>query len=107
MSSTARSPTIRDTQTTRVRGEGIAPHFGCLPLPPELPVKNEESESSPEVSRRDFLVRAGQFGALTAISPVVGRGILSMRGGPSRFAQGLAKQEPTNLYAGLHWRMLG
>jgi len=106
MSSIARSPTIRDTPTTRLRAEGFAPHFGCLALPPELPVKNEESESHAEVSRRDFLVRAGQLGALTAISPLVGRGILSMRGSPF-FAEALARQEPTNLYAGLHWRMLG
>src|SRR5689334_5927881 len=54
------------------------------------------------VSRRDFLVRAGQLGALTALGP----GILQ---GLEHYAAvaGAGAQQSSALYPGLHWRMLG
>ena len=58
-------------------------------------------------SRRDFLLRAGQFGALTVIAPRFGRAILSMPGVTAAEAAELARQQAGSLYAGLHWRMLG
>jgi len=70
-------------------------------------VKNEETPSNLDVSRRDFLVRAGQLGALTAIAPSIGRGLLSRRAESEWLAEGIARQDPANLYAGLHWRLLG
>ena len=52
------------------------------------------------LSRRDFLVRAGQLGALTALSP----GIID---GLERYAAVGNAQQLAALYPGLHWRMLG
>jgi photosystem II stability/assembly factor-like uncharacterized protein len=51
-------------------------------------------------SRRDFLLRAGQLGALTAIGP----GILH---GLERYTAAVGVQQTAALYPGLHWRMLG
>ena len=51
-------------------------------------------------SRRDFLVRAGQFGALAALSPSFARRLEAL----SRVTQ---SQQIAALYPGLHWRMLG
>jgi photosystem II stability/assembly factor-like uncharacterized protein len=60
-----------------------------------------------EFSRRDFLLRAGQFGALTVVAPRFGRALLSMPGVTAAEAAELARQQAGSLYAGLHWRMLG
>ena len=54
------------------------------------------------VSRRDFLVRAGQLGALTALHPGIIHGLEQYAAVGSGSAQQLAA-----LYPGLHWRMLG
>ena len=51
-------------------------------------------------SRRDFLLRAGQLGALTAMGP----GILQ---GLERYTAAVGVQQTAALYPGLHWRMLG
>jgi photosystem II stability/assembly factor-like uncharacterized protein len=60
-----------------------------------------EPEAAPDaLSRRDFLVRAGQLGALTALSP----GILH---GLERYSSAAGMQQVGALYPGLHWRMLG
>ena len=90
-----------------MRADRFTPQFDTKAPPAELHLKNDESQSRPEVSRRDFLVRAGQLGALTAISPLVGHEILAMRGEPALLAEGMLRQEPASLYAGLHWRLLG
>ncbi|MCU1347818.1 MAG: hypothetical protein JWO56_848, partial [Acidobacteria bacterium] len=66
----------------------------------------------PDFSRRDFLVRAGQYGlAFSVINPQL-RGLL--RGDPALpvaqedLARGiLTAPVPANLYSGLRWRMLG
>ena len=52
------------------------------------------------LTRRDFLVRAGQLGALTAIGPNVIHGF-------ERYAVAGAAQQVAALYPGVHWRMLG
>ena len=57
-------------------------------------------ESDGTVSRRDFLVRAGQVGALAAIP-------LNLRRELERFARQGQAQQAAALYPGLHWRMLG
>ena len=65
---------------------------------------NEKPDGS-DFSRRDFLVRAGQFGALSMVAPRF-RSILeseAFRG----YSSLSGVQEPTSLYAGLHWRHLG
>ena len=51
-------------------------------------------------SRRDFLVRAGQLGALTALSP-------SLRFRLEALSKLPGSQQAQSLYPGLHWRMLG
>ena len=52
------------------------------------------------LSRRDFLVRAGQLGALTVVHPGLVHGL-------ERYAAVAGAQQAAALYAGFHWRMLG
>ena len=52
------------------------------------------------LSRRDFLVRAGQLGALTALGPGLVHGL-------ERYVAISGAQQVAALYPGLHWRMLG
>src|SRR3954466_10876222 len=62
-----------------------------------------ESEAARDaLSRRDFLVRAGQLGAVTALGP----GIIHSF---ERYAAAATPgaQQVSALYPGLHWRMLG
>ena len=66
---------------------------------------NQESDES-EFTRRDFLIRTGQLGAVAMVAPRF-RALLES---PSAFRQlsyGAGAQEPASLYAGLHWRHLG
>jgi photosystem II stability/assembly factor-like uncharacterized protein len=66
---------------------------------------NEKSDES-DFSRRDFLVRAGQLGAVAVVAP----SFRTLFASPSAFRElsyGAGVQEPTSLYAGLHWRHLG
>ena len=51
-------------------------------------------------SRRDFLVRAGQLGAIAALSPSLSRRLDAL-------TRAAAAQQVSALYPGLHWRMLG
>ena len=57
-------------------------------------------ESNDALSRRDFLLRAGQLGALTALGP-------DLRIPLERLAASYGAQQAAALYAGLHWRMVG
>src|SRR4051795_11432745 len=60
-----------------------------------------ESEAARDaLSRRDFLVRAGQLGAVTALGP----GIIHSF---ERYAASPGAQQVAALYPGLRWRMLG
>src|SRR4051812_28257016 len=72
--------------------------------------KDDEQDSRNGVSRRDFVVRAGQFGALT----VLGAGFvnelaaLPVHMPPALMHSGAARAATiTDLYSGLRWRMLG
>src|SRR5262249_44999288 len=56
-------------------------------------------------SRREFLIRAGTLGsALTLMGPNAARAMLGKRAFDTN---GIAHQEATALYSGLHWRLLG
>jgi len=57
-------------------------------------------ESAGSVTRRNFLVRAGQVGALAALP-------LNLRRELERFAALNDTQQAAPLYPGLHWRLLG
>src|SRR3954471_7878311 len=72
--------------------------------------KDDEQDSRNGVSRRDFVVRAGQFGALT----MLGSGLvnelaaLPVHMPPAFMHSGAARAATiTDLYSGLRWRMLG
>jgi|tagenome__1003787_1003787.scaffolds.fasta_scaffold20982274_2 photosystem II stability/assembly factor-like uncharacterized protein len=60
----------------------------------------ESKAARDALSRRDFLVRAGQLGAVTALGP----GIIHSL---DRYAAAPGAQQVAALYPGLHWRMLG
>ncbi len=61
-----------------------------------------------DFSRRLFLRRAGQLGALAAVAPSVGHELFES---PARYISAdlhsAAQQEASGLTPGLHWRMLG
>jgi len=62
-----------------------------------------ESEAARDaLSRRDFLVRAGQLGALTALAPGLVHGLEQYSA-----VRTWGTQQGAALYPGLHWRMLG
>src|SRR3954471_7556528 len=71
---------------------------------------DDDQDSRNGVSRRDFVVRAGQLGALT----VLGSGLvnelaaLPVHMPPALMHSGAARAATiTDLYSGLRWRMLG
>jgi photosystem II stability/assembly factor-like uncharacterized protein len=66
---------------------------------------NEKPDDS-DFTRRDFLVRAGQLGAVAMVGPSF-RALFESPGGFRELSYGASAQEPTSLYAGLHWRHLG
>ncbi len=78
-------------------------------------VKEDESGES-QVSRRDFLCRAGQAGGVVLIAvPGLRRGFMglpSVAGLPARglahgIPSGMAGSYPQSLFSGLQWRLLG
>jgi photosystem II stability/assembly factor-like uncharacterized protein len=64
------------------------------------PLEPNESDS---LSRRGFVVRAGQFGALAVLGPAIGHELAATL--PRSFLANRAAI--TDLYSGLRWRMLG
>ena len=62
---------------------------------------DRDPAATPPVSRRDFLVRAGQLGSAFALIGPAARFELE------RLAAGATPQQVAALYPGLHWRMLG
>ncbi|HMI42990.1 MAG TPA: twin-arginine translocation signal domain-containing protein, partial [Gemmatimonadaceae bacterium] len=70
------------------------------------------SSSKRELSRRDFVVRAGQAGVALSIFPPALREFLrpslpSPAAGDALGHGVLTAPVPADLYSGLHWRMLG
>src|SRR3954470_7379414 len=72
--------------------------------------KDDDQDSRNGVSRRDFVVRAGQFGALA----MLGSGLVNELAAlpahmpPAFMHSGAARAATiTDLYSGLRWRMLG
>jgi photosystem II stability/assembly factor-like uncharacterized protein len=66
-------------------------------------------DPTPPVSRRDFMLRAGQFGALAVLAPRLGAEWME-RGLPVHMpphARAAGAVPITDLYSGLRWRMLG
>ncbi|HEX3867110.1 MAG TPA: hypothetical protein VHV78_10165, partial [Gemmatimonadaceae bacterium] len=60
-----------------------------------------------DFSRRDFLIRTGQLGALTAVSPRFAGALLSKPLSHMSADELALQQEAAALSPGLHWRMLG
>jgi photosystem II stability/assembly factor-like uncharacterized protein len=60
-----------------------------------------------DFSRRDFLVRAGQLGALAAITPRFGHELFNSSARLIHADIHAAAQQAAGLSPGLHWRMLG
>jgi photosystem II stability/assembly factor-like uncharacterized protein len=61
-------------------------------------------------TRRDFLIRAGQVGALSIAGPYFGRAMMAAAppGGIDEYLlHGAAAQQPASPWSGLRWRMLG
>jgi photosystem II stability/assembly factor-like uncharacterized protein len=82
-------------------------------------VNHDESAQSPSdgVSRRNFLVRAGQLGAAISVAPLLGGGLIAQPGAPSAADLAVGVLRPTTVgggarlvasaASGLQWRMLG
>jgi photosystem II stability/assembly factor-like uncharacterized protein len=69
--------------------------------------RNSEDASMP-VTRRDFVVRAGQLGALTVLGAQFSElGALPVHMPPGLLASNRQAAAITDLYSGLRWRMLG
>src|SRR3954470_8773798 len=67
-----------------------------------------------DVSRRGFLVRAGQIGAAMSVATPTIQSLLASPSSPHALANGVIREVPNELirqaapvYAGLHWRHLG
>ena len=73
----------------------------------------KRANATPEVSRREFLVRAGQVGVTLSVLGPSGRLLTDIAIPPSAIPDAYAAaatttaQQVASLYSGLHWRLLG